>query len=89
MKSNDSIFSFKYYGRIKLKLKDRMDERGLTRSRVADYVGTRFEVIDKWYNNEVERLDLDVLARICYILECEVGDLLEYELKKPIPIKNK
>ena len=45
MKDNDSIFSFKYYGRIKLKLKDRMDERGLTRSRVADYVGTRFEVI--------------------------------------------
>lgn len=82
MKGNDSIFSCKDYGKVKLKLKDRMDERGLTRSRVANDVGTRFEVIDKWYNNEVERLDLDVLARICYILECEVGDLLEYELKK-------
>lgn len=29
--------------------------------------------------NTVTRLDIDVLARICTVLGCDVGDLLEYE----------
>ena len=27
---------------------------------------------------KVEKLDLDILARICYVLDCEVSELLEY-----------
>ena len=27
---------------------------------------------------EVEKLDLDVLARICYVLECEPADIIKY-----------
>lgn len=30
-------------------------------------------------NNDIARLDIDVLARICTVLECEIGDLLEFE----------
>lgn len=29
-------------------------------------------------NNSISRLDIDVLARICTVLECEIGDLLEF-----------
>jgi DNA-binding Xre family transcriptional regulator len=27
---------------------------------------------------EIEKLDLDVLARICYVLECEPADIIKY-----------
>lgn len=39
----------------------------------------RFEVINKWYSGEVERIDSDVLARFCYVLECKIEDIIEYE----------
>ena len=73
-----NIVEIKNYGKIKLKLNEFMDKRGITRNGLATAVNVRFEVIDKWYRNDVEKLDLDVLARICCVLECEVEDLLIY-----------
>ena len=34
---------------------------------------------DKWCSDGPERIDADVLARLCYVLECGVGDLITYE----------
>lgn len=66
------------YGRVTLKLAALMDARGITRNRLARLVNTRYEVVDKWYRGQVEKLDLDVLARVCFVLGCNVHDLLEY-----------
>lgn len=66
------------YGRVNLKLAALMDERGMTRNKLARLVNTRYEVVDKWYKGHVEKLDLDVLARVCFVLGCNVQDLLEY-----------
>ncbi|MDE7294964.1 MAG: helix-turn-helix transcriptional regulator [Oscillospiraceae bacterium] len=30
------------------------------------------------YRDEAEKLDLDILARICYVLECTPSYILEY-----------
>jgi DNA-binding Xre family transcriptional regulator len=78
-----SVVTKREYGRVSLKLRPIMDERGITRNALARSVSTRFEVIDKWYNGRVEKLDLDVLARICFVLNCEVQDLIVYETKLP------
>jgi len=75
---NTSVMLIKDYGRIRIKLKDMMDERNITRNSLARAANTRFEVIDKWYRNQVEKIDADVLARICYVLKCEVSDIIEY-----------
>ena len=74
-----NIVEIKKYGKVNLKLKEYMDKKGTTRNSLATAVNVRFEVIDKWYRNDVEKLDLDVLARICCVLECEVEDLLVYK----------
>ena len=66
------------YGKVTLKLAALMDARGITRNRLARLVNTRYEVVDKWYKGHVEKLDLDVLARVCFVLGCSVQDLLEY-----------
>lgn len=66
------------YGNISVKLNDLLKARGLTRNALSRATGVRFEVIDKWTKSKIERMDLDVLARICYVLDCQVSDLLEY-----------
>lgn len=74
-----SLFIRNTYGKIHLRLNEIMDERKITRYRLSQDTDTLFAVIDKWYKDKVEKLDLDVLARICYVLDCEVSDLLVYE----------
>lgn len=78
-KYDDGIVYLKEYGKINLKLKEYMDERKITRNALAKRVNTRFEVIDKWYNNQIENIDLDILARICFVLSCDTNDILKYE----------
>ncbi|MGM9916686.1 helix-turn-helix domain-containing protein [Anaerotignum sp.] len=66
------------YGSVELRLKEVMEERGITRNQLAKLIDARFEVVSKWYKGEVEKMDLDILARICYALDCTTEDLLQY-----------
>ena len=78
MLRDDSVSLIKNYGKINLKLKELMDRKNITRNHLARAVNTRFEVIDKWYANNVEKIDADILARICFVLKCQVSDIIEY-----------
>ena len=79
MDNSKSVFTVKEYGRISIHLREVMDSRKITRNSLARALNTRFEVINKWYNNEVEKMDLDILARICYVLECSPADIIKYD----------
>lgn len=74
------VFSMKEYGHIEIHLKELMEERGVTRNALARASNTRFEVINKWYQGHVEKIDADVLARICYLLDCNPGDIILYKV---------
>lgn len=78
MSETNSVLQRKEYGRIKLKLKEQLDTRGMTRNYLARKIDARFEVVDKWYNDQIEKIDTDILARICFVLECRVEDIMEY-----------
>lgn len=75
------IYTINQYGHIVIYLKKLMDEKQISRNALARAINTRFEVIDKWYNGHVEKIDTDVLARICYVLECTPADIIIYVSK--------
>lgn len=77
---NKSVVTLLDYGKIEIHLKEILDAKGFTRNYLSTATNTRFEVIKKWYDNNVERMDLDVLARICYVLECKPEDIIKYKL---------
>lgn len=67
------------YGCVRIRVKDLMEKKGVSRYRMARLTNTQFEVIDRWYKGAVKKLDTDVLARFCYVLECNPKDVLEYK----------
>lgn len=79
----NELFTLNQYGHIEIRLKQYMDERKITRNALARAINTRFEVIDKWYNGHVEKIDADILARICFVLNCAPGDIIYYTSENP------
>lgn len=68
------------YGRVRVKLAQVLDDRGITRNRLRALTGVKYDVIDRYYKGtRVEMADLDFLAKVCYVMDCQVSDLLEYE----------
>lgn len=75
---NKEIYTLNDYGTITIDIKNIMDEKGITRNSLARAINARFEVINKWYNGNVEKIDADILARICFVLDCEPVDIIKY-----------
>ena len=78
MNNPKSVITIKEYGKIDICLKEMIEQRKISRNYLAKAANTRFEVINKWYDNDVEKLDLDVLARICYVLDCSPEEIIKY-----------
>lgn len=79
MKELRSIVNIGAYGNISVHLKDLIEAKGITRYRLAKLADTRFEVVEKWCSGTVERIDADVLSRFCYILDCDISDIIKYQ----------
>ena len=82
-----SIISYQTaeYGSIKVKLGEVMDQRGITRNRLRTLTGVKYDVIDRYYKRQnVSLADLDFLAKCCYVLDCSISDLLEYQAPNQI-----
>ena len=81
VEKSKSVVTVNDYGKVTVHIKEIMDDKGITRNYLAKATNTRFEVINKWYNRQVEKMDLDILARICYALDCSPADIIKYSNK--------
>lgn len=67
------------YGHVEVKLADMMHRRGITRNRLRTLTGVKYDVIDRYYKGtNVIMADLDFLAKACFVLDCQINDLLVY-----------
>ncbi|MDR0490664.1 MAG: helix-turn-helix transcriptional regulator [Oscillospiraceae bacterium] len=83
---NDGIFVLKKYGRVVITLKDVMDRQGMARNRLASLTGLVYNSVNRYYQNApISSVDLDVLAKICFVLNCEIADVLKYERPEMTP----
>ena len=66
------------YGKIVIKLDKLLKQSGLSKNKLSHRAEMQRSQINNYCNNDITRLDTDVLARICTVFECEIGDLLEF-----------
>lgn len=73
------LVSIKKYGHIKVKLAELLNKRGITRNKLCTLTGTKYDVIDRYYKSQnITMVDIDLFAKICCVLDCDITDLLEY-----------
>lgn len=68
----------KDYGSIKVKLDEVLKNSDLSKNELSYRAEMQRTQLNKFCKNEVTRLDVYVLARLCHALNCSITDLLEY-----------
>ena len=68
-------------GKIILRLDRMMVERKISLNELAARVGISNVNMSKIKNNKVTAIRFSTLAAICEVLDCEAGDILEYQKK--------
>ncbi len=66
------------YGTIKINLAKLIEKTGISKNKLSHRAEMQRTQINHYCNNTITRLDTDVLARLCTVLNCEIGDLLEF-----------
>ena len=75
---DNSVYTLKNYGKIEITLKDVLIEKGISRNKLATRIAVNYDLINRYYNNRVIRVDLDIIARMCFVLECDINDILKF-----------
>lgn len=64
--------------RVEIVLGTYLKDHGISKNKICKYCDMQRTQLNKYVNNEMERVDLAILARLCDYLECDVSDILEY-----------
>ncbi len=66
------------YGTIKIKLDELIKKAGISKNKLSHKAEMQRTQINNYCNNKITRLDTDVLARLCSVLDCRIEDILEF-----------
>lgn len=66
------------FGKIVIKLEEMLEKKGLSKNRLCHIAEMEHKQVNNYCKNKIARVDVDVLARLCFALDCSVSDLIEY-----------
>lgn len=72
------------YGKINIRLSELIEQKGISKNKLSQRAEMQRTQINNYCKSKISRLDMDVLARLCTVLECDIGELLEF-----VPPENK
>lgn len=73
------------YGHFDIVLSNYLKEKGISKNQLSKRANLQRTQLNAYCKNEIRRPDLDVLARICHALNCELSDIIRY--RKPQEIE--
>lgn len=65
-------------GEIKIRLEEILKEKNISMNQLSFRAEMQRTQLRNYRDNKVQRLDIDILTRLCYVLECDLHDLIEY-----------
>ena len=65
---NNLVYVLEDFGHIDIKLKELLNEKGISRNKLCSMMGSNY--------------DLEIIAKICFVLNCTITDVLVYSTRK-------
>ncbi|MBO5341613.1 MAG: helix-turn-helix transcriptional regulator [Lachnospiraceae bacterium] len=67
------------FGKATLNLDNLIKEKGISKTQLSYKAEISHTQINRFCKNDVTRIDLNTIARLCHVLDCNVSDLILYE----------
>ena len=71
------------FGTVHLILDEFMKKQNISINKLAFRSEMQRTQLKAYRDNKIQRVDLSVLARLCFALDCDLHDLIEYVPPKP------
>jgi putative transcriptional regulator len=62
---------------IRVRLRDLLEERGMAQTELQARSGLGYSTINALYHEKTERIEFTTLEKLCEVLDCDVGEILE------------
>ena len=66
------------WGHVDLKLGEFMKKNNISRSSLSRNAQIHYNQLLKYCRNDMQKVDLNILARICKTINCEIGEIIVY-----------
>ena len=66
------------YGHIEVLISKVLSDKNISKNYLADKANLQRTQLNAYCNNKIKRIDFDVLSRICYVLKCDIYEVLKY-----------
>ena len=66
------------WGHVDLKLDEFMKKNNISRSSLSRNAQIHYNQLLKYCRNDMQKVDLNILARICKTINCEIGEIIQY-----------
>ena len=66
------------FGRVIFKIEQVLEDKNISKNKLEKEAKLQRTQLNSYCNNKVKRIDLITLAKICYVLDCEIADVMEY-----------
>lgn len=66
------------FGNVTIKILDILNEKKISKNKLAQMAQMERTQLNRYCNNQVRLVDLNVLARLCTALDCNIEDILEF-----------
>ncbi|WP_279006389.1 helix-turn-helix domain-containing protein [Thomasclavelia cocleata] len=66
------------YGHIELRIEELLKERNISKNKVCKDLDLSRPNFNKYCRNQFQRIDANLIAKLCFYLNCEIQELIIY-----------
>lgn len=66
------------YGSIKINIEKILKQKNISKNKICEELNLQRTQFNKYCKGSMQRLDINILCKICNFLNCDIKDILEY-----------
>ena len=70
------------YGVVKMNIEELLEKAGISKNKICKDLDLPRPNFNKYCRNQFQRIDANLIAKLCFYLDCTVDELIKYEHTK-------